>query len=111
MNRRHFLKFIPLIPIAIGLVSLPNPPKPAESVTKLEGIDTLLARQKAMLELMERTGTIPPPASGKYYSKEEWEPIAEFISRRVNISLMRQHAEMVFAQRVRDMIASKTGGM
>lgn len=59
MNRRHFLKFLPLIPVAVGLVKIPRPfdtaqDKPAESVTRQKSLDTLLARQKALNELIER---------------------------------------------------------
>lgn len=105
MNRRHFLKFIPLIPVAIGLVKIP---KPAESVAehfKPASLDTLLARQKALYEMMGRTRTIPAPANGSYYTQEEIDIIAPLTSRWIKEHLDQVRLNELLHQKIMETLA------
>lgn len=104
MNRRHFLKFLPLIPVAVAFVKLP---RPAES-NKLTSIEDIIARQKALAECMERSGTIPAPANGHSYDDEEVEIIKPYTRWWIEKKLDEVHLRELLHQKVMEILAGAT---
>lgn len=126
MNRRHFLKFIPLIPIAIrgigsrvsGLGSenpIPLDPKPCtidpQPSTPDPCLESMIARQKAMSELIERTGKLPYPANGHSYSDEEMEIIrpgaVRWIKKHFDQRRLQEQLQEQLNQRIRETLAER----
>lgn len=102
MKRRDFLKFIPLIPIALKFYN------PSEGQAAITPLATLQERIRIIDANVEQR-LIPSPANGSYWTKEEIEAITPLLREAIQEYLERIYLKERLNETIRQTLMNGLG--